>query len=159
MDWGPLGTDFYSPDCGVEACGQAIKLWTGQAPSHEAIDLAQNRFSALGGLQKALGGWLWRSIEGHRLGGYARIVSLREQQAAIRRWGCFIVAMRGLPETKANHIILVLKSDAESITYVSWGSERTALKRECVFGTAYAIVPKFHPILIWWTIKNAFVGA
>lgn len=152
--WTPLLNDKI-PDCGVAACGHAIQLWVGKAPSDADIQIAQDRFSSLDSTSKPLWGWLWRGIGGHRLGGFARI---RPEQIpdAVARFGCAYVGLNW-PGVGA-HIVVVV-SVADGVTFVTWGHEVTVSASDFAAWTdaAYAIAEHWHPILAWWTLRNWFL--
>lgn len=140
------------PDCGVAACGHAIQLWTGKAPSDADIQIAEDRFSATDYASKVLWGWAWRGIGGHKLGGYARI---RPDQVgdAVARFGCAYVALNW--PGVGGHAVLVI-SVGDGVTFVTWGREVTVSSADFAawFNEAYAIAQHWHPILLWWTLRN-----
>lgn len=135
------------PDCGVAACGHAIQLWEGKAPSDAGIQIAQDRFSAIDDAAKPLWGWFWRGIGKHKLGGYARI---RPEQIpdAIKRFGCAYV-LYAFFRNAPNHIVLAIPGNR----VVSWGDEFSADDPGAIL-EAYAIAEHWHPILLWWTLRN-----
>lgn len=136
------------PDCGVAACGHAIQLWTGKAPSDADIQIAQDRFSALEDWAKPLRGWFCRGIGGNKLGGFARI---RPNQigAAIKRFGCAYVCLSAF-EGSRDHAVLVIADGA----IVSWGKEYPGPPLLANVLEAYAIAEHWHPVLLWWTLRN-----
>lgn len=146
MDW-PMLLNDKLPDCGVAACGHAIQLWEGKAPSDEDVQIAEDRFSATDYDSKVLWGWAWRGIGKHKLGGYARI---RPEQIpdAIKRFGCAYVCMARFMGVNS-HAVLAIPG-----AVVSWGAEyQGAVIREDV-ESAYAIAKRWHPILLWWSLRN-----
>lgn len=136
------------PDCGVAACCNALNLWYGDGTVGDAdAKLANDRFSAADYSGKVLWGWYRRGIGNIKLGGFATI---RKSQipAVVQRFGCALVLMsryRGLTD----HIVLVVKGGVESggVQYAE------PLVKEDI-KTAYAIAPKFHPVFIWWAVRN-----
>lgn len=147
--WTPLLNDKI-PDCGVAACGHAIQLWTGKAPSDADIQIAQDRFSSLDSTSKPLWGWMRRGIGKHRLGGYARI--RREQiPDAVARFGCAYVGLTKFMWLD-NHIVLQVKGGV-----VSGGVEYPGAVIPEDVDAAYAIAEHWHPILLWWTLRNLFL--
>lgn len=149
--WTPLLNDKI-PDCGVAACGHAIQLWTGTAPSDAEIQIAEDRFSAMDYVSKPLWGWVWRGIGRNRLGGYARI---RPDQVAdaVKRFGCVYAALNW-PGVGAHGVLVTRVGDG--VTFVTWGYEVTVSDADFAawLEEAYAIAEYWHPILLWWTLRN-----
>lgn len=133
------------PDCGVAACCNAILLWGGEVSDADA-QLANDRFSSADYNSKVLWGWLRRGIGGNYLGGFAR---LRPSQIpdAIARFGCVFAALNSFHGV-GPHAVLMTKT-----AVVSWGKEYTE-SGGLAFSEVYAIAPKYHPILLWWTVSN-----
>lgn len=140
------------PDCGVAACCNAMLLWNTANPSDEDAQLADDRFSSADYNSKVLWGWWRRGIGGNRLGGFATIKPAQIPDA-IARFGCAWVALNSFHGV-GPHAVLVVRNAA-----VSWGREYpiwtdTPRDDELDISDAYAIAPKFHPILIWWALIN-----
>lgn len=136
------------PDCGVAACCNAMLLWGTASPSDADAKLADDRFSANDYTSKVLWGWFWRGIGGNRLGGFATIKPSQIEDA-IARFGCALVVYNAFDGVPGNHAVLATPGGID----VSWGVEYSTEGGGNVVG-AYAIAPKFHPILIWWALTN-----
>lgn len=135
------------PDCGVAACCNAILLWGGDVTDADA-QLANDRFSSADYNSKVLWGWLRRGIGGNYLGGFARIRPSQIEDA-IARFSCVFVAFKRF-ESAADHAVLRTKD-----SFISWGREYSLyVAPDSDISEAYAIAPKYHPILLWWTVSN-----
>lgn len=135
-------------DCGVAACCNAINLWYGDntVDDFDAKE-ADDRFSAADYTSKVLWGWWRRGIGGNYLGGFARI---RPEQIpdAVTKFGCAYVSCSAFRGIQINHAVLAIPGDK----VVSWGSEYPI--SDCVIEDAFALAPKFHPIFVWWALRN-----
>ena len=151
VTWTPLLNDS-EPDCCIAACGHAVQLWTGKAPSDAEIQTAQDQFSGLDSWSKPLWGWWRRGIGGHRLGGFARIRPAQIPDA-VQRFGCAYVCFNNF-QGVSRHCVLQLAGG-----FVSWGKEYSfaAAPLPWDIDCAWAIAPRYHPILLWWTIRNWFL--
>jgi hypothetical protein len=137
------------PDCGVAACGHAIQLWTGQPPTDADVQIANDRFSSADYDSKVLAGWRDRGIGPNKLGSYARI-RIAQIPDAIARYGCailFLNTFRGV----TGHAVLAIPGSV-----VSWGQEYPSSDATDIC-EAYAVSPKWQWILLWWSIRNAFI--
>lgn len=140
------------PDCGVAACGHAIQFWTGDPPSDADIQIANDRFSSDDYTSKVLWGWWRRGIGSNFLGGFATIKPSQIPDA-IKRFGCAFVALNSFQGVR-QHAVLQTHNAA-----VSWGKEYplwtdSPSENGLDISEAYAIAPKFHPILIWYALTN-----
>ena len=148
--WTSLGTE--NNDCCIEAAGQAIRLWRGQAPSDAEIDRAHRRFCSKSGMcnpGRLLWQWWLFGIGGYGVGGFARI-SPSQIEAATRRFGCAYVLMHKFDSVEA-HCVLV-----EANGIVSWGQEYPLPLVLGDVNKAFAIARSWHPILIWWALINTW---
>lgn len=135
------------PDCGVAACCNAMLLWKTADPTDDDAKQADDRFSAADYASKVLWGWWSRGIGGNKLGGFATIKP-SQIPVAVKRFGCAFVCLDQFRGVGA-HAVLQVAGDK----LVSWGAEYDTSKFDEIV-EAYAIAPKFHPILIWWALTN-----
>lgn len=134
-------------DCGVAACCNAMLLWETADPSDEDAKIADDRFSAMDYTAKVLWGWWRRGIGSNKLGGFATIKPSQIDDA-ILRFGCVFILFDQF-QGVGPHCVLKTKGG-----YVSWGRIFTGTYNSSNVVAAYAIAPKFHPILIWWALRN-----
>jgi hypothetical protein len=134
------------PDCGVAACCNAIVAWGGEVEDSDA-QLANDRFSAADYASKVLWGWWWRGIGENHLGGFATIQKSQIPEA-VRRFGCAYVVMRTYKGV-GPHAVLPTPVGIES-----WGRVDPVPLVQDDIDAAFAIAPRFHPILIWWALTN-----
>lgn len=141
------------PDCGVAACCNAMLLWKAANPTDTDAKVADDRFSAADYTSKVLWGWFWRGIADHKLGGFATIRPAQIPDA-IKRFGCAFVSCSNFEGTSGGHAVLAIAGDKPTAHWkvVSWGEEYPGWS--CKIDGAYAIAPKFHPILMWWALRN-----
>lgn len=136
------------PDCGVAACCNAMLLWKVQPePTDADAQIADDRFSAADYASKVLWGWWWRGIGKNKLGWFARIKP-DQIDDAVKRFGCAFVCLDQFQGVGAH---AVLKT---ATGYVSWGQVYPGPYISSNIIEAYAIAPKFHPILVWWALCN-----
>lgn len=123
-------------------------LWGTADPTDQDAKLADDRFSAADYVSKVLWGWWRRGIGGNKLGGFARIKPSQIDKA-VARFGCAFVAFKRF-ESAGDHAVLRTKD-----AFISWGKEYSLyVAPDSDISEAYAIAPKFHPILIWWALTN-----
>jgi hypothetical protein len=142
--WRPFLNDRL-PDCGVAACCNAILLWGGAVTDADAQQ-ADDRFSATDYTSKVLWGWWRRGIGGNKLGGFATIKPSQIDDA-VRKFGCAFVVLNTFKGV-GPHAVLSIPGKV-----ISWGAEYDDRLLQDV-SAAYAIAPKFHPILVWWALTN-----
>lgn len=145
--WRPFLND-QIPDCGVAACCNAMLLWKTADPTDADAKKADDRFSAADYASKVLWGWWERGIGGNKLGGFATIKP-SQIDAAVKRFGCAFVVFDQFQGSAAQHAVLKTKDG-----YVSWGKVYPGPYLSSNVVQAFAIAPKFHPILIWWALTN-----
>lgn len=136
------------PDCGVAACCNAMLLWNTADPIDDDAKTADDRFSSADYNSKVLWGWFRRGIGANKLGGFATIKPSQIPDA-IKRFGCAFVCFDQF-QGAGSHAVLQIPGGV----YVSWGREYQGPFISSRVVEAYAIAPKFHPILIWWALTN-----
>lgn len=136
------------PDCGVAACCNAMLLWNTASPADADAQQANDRFSSADYNSKVLWGWLRRGIGANKLGGFARIKPAQIPDA-VKRFGCAFVCFDQF-QGVGPHAVLQIGGGV----YVSWGREYQGPFISSQVVEAYAIAPKYHPVLLWWSISN-----
>lgn len=153
--WTPLGNDSI-PDCTIAACGHAVQLWTGNAPSAESVQSAFKAWcSGECNVGLTLWRWWWNGLGGHHVGGFATLRGRDELRQASNKFGCAYVSMKRFMDA-TDHTILVIAMNANGLTCVSWGAEYPLswADYDRDVNRAYAIAQRWKPVLAWWCIKN-----
>lgn len=146
--WRAFLNDRGVPDCGVAACCNAINHWYGDdTVDDDDAQQANDRFSAADYAAKVLWGWWERGIGSNKLGGFATIKP-SQIDAAVKRFGCAFVCLDQFQGVGA-HAVLKTKDG-----YISWGRVYPGPYLSSNITKAFAIAPKFHPILMWWALTN-----